>query len=326
MNLEPEVRRSPRPDTEPPGDEPDLVVEISREIEQTGPITFARFMELALYHPTLGYYRSARPGPGRGGDFLTAPETHPIFGQVLARHLEELWARLGKPDPFVVREYGAGGGALAEAVLGELARPGGPLARTVLYDPREVNPHRRRELLARLTAAGLGHLVLAGPTPSVRPGTPVAGVVIANEFLDALPVHRVIRRGARLQEILVGREGNRFVDVPTEPTTPELAARLRAEAIDLADGQVAEVCLATDDWLAEVAAGLQRGYALVIDYGHPAAELYAPVRGAGTLLGYAAHRVVDEPYANVGRQDLTAHVDFTAVNAAAVRRGWFRWP
>jgi len=141
--------------------------------------------------------------------------------------------------------------------------------------------------------------------------------------LDALPTHRVVQRGAALLEVFVGagRDGG-FTDVEAEPSTPALASRLEAEGVVLADGQRAEICLAVDGWVAAVAAGLARGVALFIDYGYPAPELYDPVRRRdGTLRAYLRHRVHDDPYVHVGRQDLTAHVDVTAVERAAAMAG-----
>ena len=148
------------------------------------------------------------------------------------------------------------------------------------------------------------------------------GVVIANEVLDALPTHRVIGRDGALRELMVGSVDGAFVDVESDPSTPALAARLSAQGISLGDGQRAEVCLALEPWLAAAAAGLERGVLLLIDYGYPAAELYDPVRRRdGTLRAYLRQRVHDDPYRHVGRQDLTAHVDVTAVERAAVAAG-----
>jgi SAM-dependent MidA family methyltransferase len=271
---------------------------------------FARFMELALYDPDGGYYRAADARPGRGGDFLTAPELHPIFGEMIGRAVADAWEVLGQPHPFVVQEYGSGDGALALAML-----PG--LPPEIVYDPVEIDPRRDARLRSRLVGAGLGDR-LAHPLPGR-----FDGVIVANEILDALPVHRVRQRGDRLREIAVDIDSDgRFVEVETDPTTPALAARLATERLILVDGQTAELCLALDDWLGEVAGPLGRGLVLLIDYGYPASELYDPVRRRdGTLRAYVRHQVSDDPYRFVGRQDLTAHVDVTAVEAAAHRAG-----
>jgi SAM-dependent MidA family methyltransferase len=292
-----------------------LLAAIRDEIARSGPLTFARFMEIALYDPARGYYRGAVARPGRAGDFLTAPEASPIFGRTLARFARGVHAALGAPSTFTIREHGAGTGALAAPLVAELlASAGGPEA--VDYLVAEVEP-------ARLGAV---RGALAGqPGITVQPDDdrPIDGLVIANEVLDALPTHRVVGRGDELREVLVGiGPDGELVDVEGDPTTPALEARLAAESIELVDGQHAEVCLAIDDWVDRAAAGLAHGVLLLIDYGHPAADLYDPKRrAAGTLATYLGHRVGEDPYRAIGRQDITAHVDVTAVERAALAAG-----
>jgi SAM-dependent MidA family methyltransferase len=319
MERGPDLRRIAPADLEAVESDPDLLARIRAEIGRFGPMTFARFMELALYDPEGGYYRSGTPRPGRTGDFLTAPEASPIFGRALARHVADVWRLLGEPVPFTIREFGAGGGALAAALIDGLARTSPALLGGLRYRPVEIEARRVDELRSRLAAQGPP---LSDVPIEIDDGSRIVGVVLANEVLDALPVHRVVQRGERLREISVGLEGDELVDVEREPSTPELAARLDAEGVCLADGQVAEIGLALDGWIAALAAGLERGLALLIDYGHPAAELYDPVRRpAGTLLAYLRHTAHDDVYRAVGRQDLTAHVDVTAVERAAARSG-----
>ena len=151
----------------------------------------------------------------------------------------------------------------------------------------------------------------------------VDGIVLANEVLDALPVHRVRRRGDSLREVAVDLgPDDALVEVEIDPSTPALADRLANEGIELVDGQTAEICLALDAWIAAAAASIARGVLLLIDYGAPAAALYDPVRRRdGTLRAYVRHQVHDDPYRHVGRQDLTAHVDVTAVERAAHAAG-----
>jgi SAM-dependent MidA family methyltransferase len=316
-HLRPELRREPPTDLRDVAQDDAIVERIREEIRQTGPLTFARFMELVLYAPDGGYYRAAATRPGREGDFITAPELHPIFGWSLARGIDEIWRRLGQPSRFVVREYGAGTGALAVAILDGLREMASPLLDAIAYEPVEIDERRLEAFTARLKAAG--------HTGRHRPSTtdPFVGVALGNEVLDALPVHRVRRRGDRLVELAVGLDADDgFVEVETEPATPGLVARLAAEGVALVDGQTAEICLALDDWIAIAAAPLRQGVLLLIDYGAPAAELYDPVRRLdGTLRAYVRHQVHADPYRNVGRQDLTAHVDVTAVEHAAAAAG-----
>jgi SAM-dependent MidA family methyltransferase len=295
-------------------------------------ITFARFMDMALYEPDLGYYRGPEDRPTDAGDFLTAPETHPIFGWTVARRIEELWERLGRPDPFVLIEYGGGSGTLARAIFDGFRRHGSAAFDAVRYVPVETNTHRIETLRRRFDDAGLGAKLAgdarSGATADGEPAAadaatpPAIGIVIANEFLDALPVHRVLLRGGRLRELCVAWREGRFVQVVAEPTTPALAERLAADGVALAEEQVAEICLRIAPWLEEVAARLERGFVIAIDYGWEAAELYGPRHLAGTLLGYREHRLVDDPFAAVGLTDLTAHVDFTAVTRLAAERGF----
>jgi SAM-dependent MidA family methyltransferase len=305
-----ELRREPRRPIDV-GSEPALVERLRAEIAATGPVTFARFMERALYEPGLGYYRRSRPGPGRAGDFLTAPETHPIFGHALARLVAAVWQRLDRTDPFVVREHGAGEGTLATAILDGLAAEAPDALDAVVVEPVEVEPARLEAFARRLEAAG------HGARHRTASEDPIVGLVLANEVLDALPVHRVVQRGGRLREVLVGWADGSFVDIEADPTTLALGERLEAEGVELVDGQRAEISVALDAWVSGAAADLRRGVLLLIDYGHEAPELYGPRRRAGTLLAYVNHRAHDDPYANVGRQDLTTHVDLTAVDRAA---------
>ena len=291
-----------------------LVERLRAEIERSGPLTFARYMEVALYDPERGYYATSSARPTRDGDFLTAPELHPAFGRCLGRQVAECWERLGRPDGFTIREYGAGSGTLAATIVAGLRADGSGLAARLRYQPAEVNVRRRGELEARLSAEGLAERLAA-------PEGPIVGVVLANEFLDALPVHRVEGAADGLRELYVGWDGTGFVDVVGPPSTGELAARLEAEGVRLEPGQRGEICLGVEPWLGEVARDLERGYAIVIDYGHPASSLYERSRRTGTLLGYLGHRVVADPYAHVGHQDLTAHVDLTALERGAIAVG-----
>ena len=317
-SMTPDLRRTGPTDLSDVGEDAGLLARIRAEIGMLGPMPFARFMDLALYDPEGGYYRAAEARPGRNGDFLTAPELHPIFGATLATGIEQVWDGLGRPDRFVVREHGAGEGALAAAVLGSVA--GTPFGSAICYQALEIDSRRLAALRARLEAGGHDERLEAASE------VPFDGVVLANEVLDALPVHRVRRRGNRLVELAVEVDGSgALVEVEIEPTTPALDGRLTAEGIALIDGQTAEICLAIDDWVARAAAPLRRGIVLLIDYGAPAAELYDPVRrGGGTLRAYVRHQVHDDPYRHVGRQDLTAHVDVTAVERAAGTAGLTR--
>jgi SAM-dependent MidA family methyltransferase len=265
-------------------------------------ITFARFMERALAEPGLGYYATSQLRPTRGGDFLTAPELHPFFGRCLARFVAAAWKRAGHPRSFVVHEHGAGRGRLREEVLAGLAVEAPALGETIAW------------LILDLPGWA-GH----GPSPLVepQPGPERADLVLANEYLDALPVHRLVQTDG-LQEAWVTWRDGWFAEVLGEPSEAGLAAHLAADGVTLRPGQRAEVCLAAPRWITAAAGTLRPGgVLLVIDYGHEAAELHGPQRQAGSLLTYRAHHVGDDPFAAVGRSDITAHVDLSALGRAA---------
>ena len=289
-----------------------------------GQIPFARFMHLALYDPARGYYRVPAERPGRGGDFLTAPELSPFFGVCLARLLRDSWERLDRPDPFTVLEWGAGGGRLAQDILAGARDESPEFAVALRYRLHETNPHRRDAARALLDAVGLAdRATFEGPDDPAT-GDPFVGALVTNEFVDALPVHRVVGGPAgaiRERFVRWDADAGWFAEALDAPSTPRLAAALAAGGIDLAEGQSAEINLAAGDWLRAAAARLERGLILTIDYGYPTAELYAPRRRDGTFLCFYRHTANDEPYARVGQQDMTAHVDFGALERTGETAG-----
>jgi SAM-dependent MidA family methyltransferase len=322
QDASPPATRHPPPATGTPA----LVAAIRADIAAAGGrIPFARFMELALYHPQWGYYLASQRRPGRDGDFLTAPETHPFFGIALARQVAECWDRLGRPDPFVVREYGAGSGVLAWDIVAGLAAEA-PVCRAALeYRLIEPNRHRLQQALAAFAAENLAGVVHAEPITENAAPEPIAGVVLANEVADAFGVHRLLWRGGRLQEEWVVWRDDRFAaeegNLSPAAAAAEPEGMLRQHGIALAEGDRIEISPAAAAWFAGAARGLRRGYALVIDYGYPAPELYAAHRLAGTVRAYRGHTASADPFAHVGEQDLTAHVDFSALRRAGEAEG-----
>lgn len=293
---------------------PELVALLRDEIAAQGRITFARFMSQALAHPDYGYYTATDAPPGFGGDFLTAPETHAIFGALLARQIVECWERLGRPTSFVVREHGAGVGALAEAVLRHMRDERPDVFAVTRYELADVNAQRVAEGLRRAADAGLaGHVVVASDDA-------VVGVVMANELLDALPVHRLVVRDGEIAELYVAWRDGWFV----EEAGPLSDDRLREplDGLPLSEGQRLEVSPDSWAWTARACRELDRGYAILIDYGYEAAERYDPVeRREGLLRTYWQQIAGDDPFDRVGLQDITAHVDFSAVTRAAESSG-----
>lgn len=295
---------------------------IRRRIARHGPITFAEYMARALYGPG-GYYARR----DAGADYYTSPQAHPAFGALLAVQLFHLWWLLGRPRPFPVIEPGAGSGLLCRDICNAAVHLPHGFAVALRYVPCDLRtvagweretPGARRPDAQRIVADAR-RLPLRG----------VVGCVLSNELLDALPVHRVRMERGRLRELYVsvgsdvadGYEGQ-LVEAAGEPSTPLLERRLSDIGITLAEGQTAEVCLLLDDWAASVAAALEIGFVLTIDYGRAAADLYDSVqRPHGTLVTYRAHRQTDAPLADTGRQDITAQVDFTSAQLAGERVG-----
>lgn len=301
--------------------DPALVAAIRTEIAATGQITFARFMDLALYHPALGYYRRAQERPGRGGDFLTAPELTPFFGHCLMRQLHQCWQELGQPGAFTILEYGSGGGRLAHDLLTAARDEAPDFAAAIRYLLHETNPHRRAAALDLLDAAGFGQQVALDVGDE---SAPLTGALLSNEFIDALPVHRVVggQAGELLERYVTWDAAEDwFAEQLDQPSTPQLAAALSDAGVTLAAGQSAEINLAAGEWLATATARLARGVVLTIDYGYDSAELYSPKRREGTFLCYYRHTALDDPYVRIGAQDMTAHIDFGALTRAGERLG-----
>lgn len=287
---------------------------ISAEIEDHGPITFERFMELALYHPQWGYYSTPVEKIGRGGDFYTAPTVSPLFGAMVARQLEEMWRLAECPETWTLVEFGPGTGKLAGDIMSELSANYPAFYRAVTYYLVEVGTglrERQQQALSGHAAAAKFNWVpdLAGIDTAG-----FEGCVLANELVDAFPVHLVQQREGRLAELYVDRDSNRgFRFVAGNPSTAKLEEYLAMQEVTLEEGQRAEINLRTADWLSETANHLRRGFILVIDYGTTTADLYGRHRFKGTLRSFHKHRLVDDPLLNPGVQDITAHVNFTAL-------------
>lgn len=285
-----------------------------------GRITFADYMALALGHPEHGYYSRLDLRWGRDGDYETSPEVHPIFGYLWARQILDCWERLGRPAAYQLVEPGAGSGAFAVALLTWLQRRAPECfaaARPTLLDG---HPHRLADQRARLGAAGFEarHALLAD-WAAEEPSGPT--IVIANEFFDALPAHLVERRGDELHEWYVthGEDGGLTLAL-AELSDTALGRYFERLGLWPGDGCRAEVSLAAVEAMRAITQRAGSGYVLTIDYGHEAAELYASWRRAGTLMAFRQHSPQPDPLASPGRVDLTYHVDFTSLAAAA--QGW----
>jgi len=281
-----------------------------------GWIDFARYMEMALYEPGLGYYSAGARKLGEGGDFVTAPEVAPVFSRCLAGQCAEALATQGGGD---VLELGAGSGVMAAVMLGEFESLGALPARYRILDVSADLRERQRATLAAAVPRLLDRVEWLDRLPEG-----LRGVIVANEVLDALPVERFVWRGGEARALGVAAASNRF-EWAEAPAGPALRAAVegirRDRGGDWPDGYVSEVNIGLAPWLAAVAGALERGVMLLVDYGLPRREYYAAERSSGTLLCHFRHRFNDDPFARPGLQDITAWVDFTAVAEAAERAG-----
>lgn len=292
---------------------------LAARIRERGPITFADYMRECLYHPGHGYY--SRPEARRFADYYTSVDVHPIFGRLLARQFGEMWETLGRPQTSALVEAGAGVGRLAKHILDFAARALPEFYGALHYTAVEHSAARRAVQETHLAP----HMAARRVTSSAAmPETISSGCVFSNELLDALPAHRVAREGNALREIYVALDGDRFVEHLGTPLSPALGEYFAEQGIELLEGQQAEICLEARDWIQDVGRRLERGFVVTIDYGHEARELYDERHMRGTLLAYRQHRASEDFYAAPGEQDLTAHVNFTALDLWGQRSGLVR--
>lgn len=288
-----------------------LSIIIRQEIKVSGPIHMARFIELALYHPQFGYY-SKGPNIGPAGDFTTSPEASPAFGRLLARHVAEVDALLGLPHTFNVVECGPGRGALARDLLGALHSRYPDLYERMRYWLVEISPALLDAQKATLLPAHAGVCRWASQLEELPTG--LAGALIANELVDALPVNVVENREGEVLEQYVGVDtGGSFNIVYAPPSRPQLLDFLDRYGIRLAPGEQVEINLGAEGWLREAARVLGTGVAAIIDYGDASPGRYSAARREGTLLSYYGGAVTSHITERPGEQDITALVDFTAL-------------
>lgn len=281
---------------------------LAERIRERGPITFAEYMEACLYHPQYGYYAKLGQQPRR--DYFTSVDVSPLFGRLLARQFEEIWVQLDRPDPFWLIEAGAGIGSLAKCVLDFVGESFPDFYAAVRYIGVERSETRRLAQPRLLKQ----HAELGRFSSGAEPPTEIAvGCIFSNELLDAMPVHRVFEERRKLGELYVAVEGGGFCDQPGSLSSPRIAEYFAEQAIVLHEGQQAEAGLAARDWIRDAGNRLRRGFVLSIDYGREGRELYNEQHMRGTLLAYDRHRASEELYRAPGEQDLTAHVNFTAL-------------
>jgi SAM-dependent MidA family methyltransferase len=297
-------------------EQPSLAERLRERIARAGAITFRDWMAAALYDEREGYYRRAdRVRWGRAGDYRTSAERTPLFAATFARYFAALHEQLGSPARWTIFEAGAGACDFARGVLETLSRDSPATFRATRYVIDEIGEGARKETATKL--APFGERVGFQRFGEIEE-TRGEGIIFSNELIDALPVHRVRARDGKLWELCVGLdESGRFAWVEREPSTPRLAEHFARLGIRLAAGQIAEVNLAAQEWLARAASLIARGFVVTVDYGARAEELYEPrLRPAGTLRAFRAHHLADDLLANPGEQDLTATVNWTQLVGA----------
>jgi SAM-dependent MidA family methyltransferase len=305
--------------------------EIRDLIQKHGRITFAQFMQACLYSPHGGFYSSR--GTRISTHFGTSPTSHPVFGALIARQLEQMWHLLGDPPVFHVIEVGSGDGALAQSIVQACGRMAPRLAQVLYYvaadyEPRwlpspdhpfawdngtgdGMSPSRRDALLG----------VQRVKTGGLRAFRKVVGCILCNELIDNFPVHRFAIQGGRVKEVFVTSAGGHLTEVLDEPSSPRIEERLTSLGVSLPEGYRGEVNLAMEDWTGQLAQALDRGFILTIDYGQLATDLYSLQNHQGTLVCYHRHVVSRDPYQHIGHQDMTCQVDFTSLMRLGDRHG-----
>lgn len=281
-------------------------------------ITFAEFMALALYHPDDGYYSSGQVAIGADGDFFTASSLGPDFGELLAEQLAEMWLILDYPKPFQVIEMGAGLGYLAIDILNYWQSNYPDLLQNVEYSIIEESPSLIATQQEKLQSWREKGISLSWKNWSDLANHSVTGCFFSNELIDAFPVHQIIWQDDQLQEIYVGENQGELIEIIAEISTSELLnyfekVQVKINENDYPDGYRTEVNLQALDWLNRIAQKLKQGYLLSIDYGYSSQKYYHPQRSQGTLQCYYQHRYHSDPFVNLGLQDITTHVNFTAL-------------
>ncbi len=283
-------------------------------------ITFAEYMDLVLYHPHYGYYSSGNVQIGSQGDFFTSSSVGADFGELLGKQFIDIWEILGQPTSFSLVEMGAGQGLLAADIFNYLQHYVPQLLKELSYIIVEQAPglvKRQQELLQPWLEQGVN---IYWQSWQEIPENSLVGCCFSNELVDAFPVHQIVWQEGKLQEVYLSLAENKLVEVIATPSTSQLTDYFTQLKINFSDnnypdGYRSEVNLEALNWLETVAKRLRQGYLITIDYGYDATKLYHPQRSQGTLQCYYQHRRHNNPYVNLGYQDITSHVNFTALES-----------
>ncbi len=301
--------------TPPQTNHSQLATLLHQQAQAADGISFAYFMAQALYHPQHGYYMTPRDRIGKAGDFYTSSSVNALFGRLIARQMVQM-AGLLSSETFQIVEQGAGEGHLALDILDALAEESPELYAHLTYTLVEVSQDNRQRQ-AKSLAAHSDRVVWSDEDD----WSITSGCFLSNELVDAFPVHVVEKHSGVLQEVFVTSLDDVFVEEVRPSTDSRLAEYFAWLGCGPIEGNRAEVNLTAPDWMRQVGQRVEQGFVLTIDYGYPSRELYAPHRRAGTLMCYHRHQADDNPYDRVGEKDITAHVDFTALQKAGSEAG-----
>lgn len=304
--------------------------EIKELIRQNGRITFAQFMQTCLYSPNGGFY-AARDGR-IDAHFGTSSSSHPVFGALIARQLEQMWRILGDPPVFYVIEVGSGDGLLAQSIADACVREAPQFAEALYYVAADYQPGLQPHDGAPDSSYGVSDRATTGrpgPIPIIqRVRTEglgafrnVVGCILCNELIDNFPVHRFAIQDGRVKEVYVTFEDGNLTEILDKPSTPRIEQRLTSLGLSLPEGHRGEVNLAMEDWTGQLSRALDRGFVLTIDYGELASDLYSPDNARGTLVCFDRHAIGSDPYQRIGQQDITCQVDFTTLMGLGERHG-----
>lgn len=284
-----------------------IVHKIKEAIKERGPIPFKDFMDMALYLPEYGYYTSGDTEIGKEGDFFTSSHLHPVFGELIGLQIEQMWELAGNPGEFYIIEFGAGKGYVFYDLIS--SQKNEKFLKALKYVIIEKNLHMRKKQAELI----LNVFDKVQWRSSLHELGEFCGCVFSNELLDAFPVHLIETVGNKIMEVHVDFKDNAFIE--TLKTGPDMHySYFKDYSIELPGGYKTEINYCIKDWFHDISKYMIAGFVFTIDYGYPAWDYYSPERPRGTLLCYHKHKVIDNPYENVGKQDMTAHVNFSSIS------------
>lgn len=305
--------------------------EIRVLIQRNGPITFSQFMQICLYSPQGGFYSTRANRINT--NFGTSPTSHPLFGTLIAKQLKQMWEILDCPSTFQVIEVGSGDGALARSIVDEIQLIDSGLSQALQYIATDYEPwwpESLSEILGwdgktqnsrpneRKITWGIDRVKAMGVTPFKN----IIGCIICNELVDNFPFHQFVIQNGSIKEVYVTISNKGFTEILETPSTPLIEKRLSSLNLSLPDGYRSEVNLVIDSWMNQVFQTLDKGFVLSIDYGELSKDLYSLKNNLGTLMCYNRHVYSNNPYQNIGSQDITSYVDFTSLMSSGEKQGF----